>query len=166
MQLPNLVCKLMGIAVVSAQWFLTEEEIDASRGGHSRLLTGIPVMSGSNAVEALVNGQPFMLRLLEDIRATQSGDWIHATMFEVIAPRSRGHTKLPEPRTQVNGDMMLDPTEPSPANTTLSTGGVPPAGLLVSEPCPSRILHASSMAVLCSATAGRRKRRQTAHSRQ
>jgi len=57
----------------------------------TREATGITTMSTGNEVKPLINGAPFMSALLRDIEATKSGDFIHATMFEV------------------NGDVMLDP---------------------------------------------------------
>ena len=63
--------------------FLTEAEIDSSRGGIPRLDTGVHVSSADNVVEPLIDGSVVMSRLYEDLERTKSGDFIHATFWEL-----------------------------------------------------------------------------------
>lgn len=90
---------------VSANFFLSADELEASRGGinggsSSRSSTGIADGSSNNEVLPLINGHDVMLSLLKDIRRAMAGDSIQATAYEM------------------NGDMMLDPPN---ADTKLST---------------------------------------------
>ena len=61
--------------------FLTEDEIAASRGGMSRL--GLHVSSSDNVIEPLIDGSVVMSRLYDDLEKTRSGDFIHATFWEL-----------------------------------------------------------------------------------
>ena len=63
--------------------FLTEAEIDASRGGKSRSSTGLHVSSSDNFVEPLIEGSVVMSRLYEDLERTRADDFIHATFWEL-----------------------------------------------------------------------------------
>ena len=83
-----VVLSTMVLAATSASkaqppLFLTEAEIDASRGGSSRLATGLHVRSADNMVEPLIEGSVVMSRLYKDLERTRSGDFIHATFWEL-----------------------------------------------------------------------------------
>ncbi|MFQ5808924.1 MAG: phospholipase D family protein [Armatimonadota bacterium] len=62
-----------------ADWFLTEREIQAARGGVTDPSRGLSVFTSGNLVEPLVDGEEMMRALRDDVAATESGDFIHFT---------------------------------------------------------------------------------------
>lgn len=61
------------------RWFLNETEIAAARGGVDR---DMPAIIEGSVVHPLIDGASWMSSLLDDIRSTRKGDFIHFSAFD------------------------------------------------------------------------------------
>ncbi|GMI30116.1 hypothetical protein TeGR_g7661 [Tetraparma gracilis] len=102
--LPYLLSPSTALSAAAPSFFLTTDEIEASRGSPTltRAASSIADWSGGNEVADLVNGREVMLSLLQDCRRASVGDYIFMTAFSV------------------DGSVMLDPEATDPSSTALS----------------------------------------------
>lgn len=76
------------VSITPEDWFLTEAEIGAARGGGEGGRRNLAVFTSNNLVTPLIDGEEMMRALRDDLVATHKGNFIHFTAWRMDRDQS------------------------------------------------------------------------------